>query len=138
MELRHFEPLTYRVRIDGEERTLPAMFIAVANGGRFGGGMHIAPSASMTDGLLDVTIIHPVSRASMIRLLPKTFNGSFVADPAVECLQASEVVIDGDGLVGLADGEALGYPPFGITCEPGALTVFTPNPDPLTRRRKNR
>ena len=135
-ELRHFEPVTYRIRIDGEERTLPAMFITVANGGYCGGGMHMAPTASVTDGLLDLTIVHPVSSATLLRLLPKMFNGSFVKDPAIERCTAKEVILDGDGLVGIADGEALGQPPFGITCEPGAMSVFTPNTDPLTRRRK--
>ncbi|MCL2784218.1 MAG: diacylglycerol kinase family lipid kinase [Propionibacteriaceae bacterium] len=138
VELKSFEPVTYRLRIDGEERVLPAMLVAVANGGYYGGGMHVAPTASVTDGLLNITIAHPVSRLSMLRLLPKMFNGSFVNDPAVERCTAKEVMIDGDGLVGLADGEALGQPPFGITCEPGVLTVFIPISDPLTRRRKKK
>jgi len=137
-ELRSFEPVTYRIRIDGQERVLPAMFIAVANGGYYGGGMHIAPKASVTDGLLDITLVHPVSKATLLRLLPKMFNGSFATDPAVELLTAKEVMIDGDGLVGVADGEALGQPPLGVTCEPGALAVFVPNPNPLTKRRKKK
>ena len=135
-ELRVFQPLNYRIRIDGEPRELPAMFIAVANAGFYGGGMMIAPKASVTDGLLDVTLVHPVSKMTLLRLLPSMFNGGFVSDPAVEIVRAKEVIIDGDGLVGVADGEALGGPPFGITCEPGALSVFIPNPSPLTRRRK--
>ncbi|MCL2482504.1 MAG: diacylglycerol kinase family lipid kinase [Propionibacteriaceae bacterium] len=137
-ELRSFEPVTYRVRIDGEERVLPAMFVTVANGGYCGGGMHMAPTASMTDGLLNITIIHPVSSLTLLRLLPRMFNGGFVTDPAVERCTAREVVIDGDGLTGIADGEALGQPPLGLTCDKGALSVFVPNPDPLARRRKKR
>jgi len=137
-ELRAFEPVTYRLRIDGQERNLTAMFVAVANGGYYGGGMHIAPSASVTDGLLDITIVHPVSKLTLLRMLPRMFSGGFVTDPAIETLRAREVMIDGDGLTGVVDGEALGQPPFGVTCEPGALSVFIPNPDPLTRRRKNR
>ncbi len=136
VELKSFETLTYRVIIDGEERVLPAMFIAVANAGYYGGGMNVAPTSSVTDGLLDITIVHPVSKATLLRLLPKMFDGSFVNDPSIEQCQAKEVVIDGDGLVGVADGEALGQPPFGVVCEPGALSVFVPNRDPLTRRRK--
>ena len=136
VELRSFEPLNYRIRIDNQERNLPAMFVAVANGGYYGGGMHIAPTASVTDGLLDITLVHPVSKLTLLRLLPRMFDGGFVTDPAVEQLRAREVMIDGDGLIGVADGEALGQPPFGITCQPRALSVFIPNPDPLTKRRK--
>ena len=137
-ELRHFEPVTYRVRIDGVERNLPAMFLAVANGGYYGGGMNVAPTSSVCDGLLDITIAHPVSSLTLLRLLPRMFSGSFVTDPAIERLTCKEIMIDGDGLIGIADGEALGQPPFGVTVEPGALTVFVPNPDPLTKRRKKR
>jgi len=137
-ELRRFEPRRYRLRIDGVERDLPAMLVAVANGAYYGGGMQIAPTASITDGNLDVTIVHPVSRFTLIRLLGRMFDGSFVTDPAIETLKAKEVVIDGDGLLGMADGEALGDVPLGVTCQAGALTVFAPNQDPLTKRRRKK
>ncbi|MCL1907579.1 MAG: diacylglycerol kinase family lipid kinase [Propionibacteriaceae bacterium] len=136
VELRKFEPVNYRLHIDGVERALPAMFVAVANGGFYGGGMHVAPTASVTDGLLEVTIAHPVSKMTLLRLLPAMFNGSFVSDPAIERFQAKEVIVDGDRLVGLADGEALGQPPLGVRIEPEAMTVFVPQTDPLTKRRK--
>ncbi len=126
IELGRFEPLHYRLRIDGVERDLPAMFIVVGNGAYCGGGMKLAPEASVTSGTLAVTIIHPLSRLSMLRLLLRTYGGSFVKDPAVELLTAKEVVVDGEGLLGIADGEELGDVPYGITCAAGALTLFTP------------
>jgi diacylglycerol kinase (ATP) len=137
-ELRTFEPLNYRLRVNGVERLVPAMFVAVANAGYYGGGMNVAPTASVTDGLLDVTIVHPVSRATLLRLLPRMFNGSFVADPAIERFTTKEIVIDGDGLIGVADGEALGQPPFGLVCAPAALSVYVPNPNPLAKRRRSK
>jgi diacylglycerol kinase (ATP) len=136
VELSGFEPLAYRMRIDGAERNQTAMFIAVSNAGYYGGGMLIAPDWSVSDGLLDVTIIHPVSRLTLLRMLPRMFDGSFVRDPAVERLKASEVVIDGDGLIGMADGEKLGDVPLGVTCDHEALTIFAPLAHPLTNRRK--
>ncbi|OYO22091.1 lipid kinase [Enemella dayhoffiae] len=123
-ELAVFEPLTYRLRIDGRQRTQPAMFIAVGNGAYFGGGMKICPDADVTDGLLDVTVIHPVSRATLLRLLPAMFSGSFVRDPAVERFRARVVEVDGDGLFGMGDGEELGPTPLRISVEPSSLTVF--------------
>lgn len=135
-ELRNFQPVTYRVRLDGVERNIPAMFIAVANGGMYGGGMWIAPKSSITDGLLDVTIVHPVSKFTLLRLLGKMFDGSFAKDPSIEMTTAREVMIDGDGLLPMADGEALGEIPLGVTAAPGALTVYVPNQSPLAKRRK--
>lgn len=125
-ELATFEPVTYRMRFDGRERRQTAMLVAVANAGLYGGGMRIAPDYSMTDGLLDVTIIHPVSRATLLRLLPTMFSGGFVKDPAVERLRAMHVTIDGDELYGMADGESLGDVPLDLAAVAGALTVFVP------------
>ncbi|MDO5683646.1 MAG: YegS/Rv2252/BmrU family lipid kinase, partial [Propionibacteriaceae bacterium] len=123
-ELAKFEPLTYHLTIDGRERVVPAMFVAVANAPYFGGGMKIAPTADVTDGLLDLTIAHPVSRNTLLRLLPTMFSGRFVNDPAVERLTASEVIINGPGIYGMGDGEELGDTPLRISVAPRSLTVF--------------
>jgi len=137
-ELRGFRPLPYRLLIDGEPRAQTAMFIAVANATYLGGGMNIAPKGKPTDGLLDVVIIHPVSRFTLIRLLPSMFTGKFVRDPAVEILQAKEILVDGDGLYGMADGEALGPVPLLVKVVPEALTIYTPPARSLSRWRKPR
>lgn len=123
-ELSTFEPLRYRLTLDGREEDLHAMLVAVGNAGVFGGGMRICPEARVDDGRLDVTIIHPVSRATLLRLLPTTYTGGFVKDPAVELRTASEVRIDGDGLFGMADGEDLGAVPLNVRCLPGSLLVL--------------
>ena len=125
-ELAGFEPLRYRLVLDGVPRRQTAMLVGVANSGIFGGGMRIAPSYSITDGLLDVTIIHPVSRATLLRLLPAMFDGSFVRDPAVERVKVQRVEIDGDDLYGMADGEALGPVPLTCSAQADALTVYVP------------
>ena len=123
-ELRTFSPLAYRLSIDGERRDLPAMAVFVANAEFFGGGMRAAPGASVTDGLLDLTVIHPVSRAVLLRLLPSLYSGRFVRHPAVEQLRAREVIVDGDGLIGSGDGELLGDVPLTVRTVPNALTVL--------------
>lgn len=123
-ELAGFEPLTYRLCIDGRDIVEPAMLVAFANAAYFGGGMKIAPAADVTDGRLDLTIIHPVSRSTLLRLLPLMYSGRFVRDPAVERLTATEVVVDGPGLYGMGDGEELGPAPLRISVAPASLTVF--------------
>lgn len=123
-ELAGFEPLTYRLQIDGRERVEPAMLVAIANAAYFGGGMKIAPDADVTDGQLDLTIIHPVSRSTLLRMLPLMFSGRFTRDPAVERLRATEVTVAGAGLYGMGDGEELGPSPLRIAVAPRSLTVF--------------
>jgi len=125
-ELARFKPLRYRIEIDGVPRELDAILIAVGNAGVFGGGMRGCPDADVRDGLLDVTIVHPVGRGTLLRLLPRLFDGSFKTNPAVELLRAHEVVVDGDDLFGMADGEDLGRPPFTCRVVPGAIRLYTP------------
>lgn len=123
-ELRTFSPLRYRLRVDGTDRELDSMAIFVANAEFFGGGMRAAPGADLHDGLLDVTVIHPVGRTTLLRLLPSLYTGGFVIHPAVERFRASEVVVDGDGLIGSGDGEALGDVPLRVTAVAKALHVL--------------
>lgn len=138
VELARFEPHPYRLVIDGEVRHLPAILVAVGNAGYLGGGMALCPSADVSDGQLDLTIVHPVSRATFIRLLPALFSGTFVRDPAVEQLRARSVVVDGEGLYGMADGEELGPVPLTVEADPGALTIYTPTARPMPGPRRRR
>lgn len=126
-ELARFQPLRYRLNIDGEKRELDAMLVAVCNTGVFGGGMKISPEADPTDGLLDVTIVHPVSRGLLLRLLPEMYSGTFVRNSAVEQFQASQIEISGPDLFVMGDGEELGEVPVRAEVAPGVLRVYTPN-----------
>ena len=89
-ELRVFSPLHYRLTVDGQVRELRAMLVAIGNTSSYGGGMLICPQADPYDGLLDVTIIHPVSRLKLLRLFPEMYSGKFVRDSCVEQLRVRE------------------------------------------------
>lgn len=125
-ELRVFSPLRYRLMIDDQIRELDAMLVAVGNTGSYGGGMRICPDADVQDGLLDVTIIHPVNRLKLLRLLPLMYSGRFVKDACVEQLRAHAVTVEGPGLVGFGDGEMIAAAPLTIRSAPRALAVFVP------------
>ena len=125
-ELRVFSPLQYRLTLDGEVRELEAMLVAIGNSSSYGGGILICPNAEPYDGLLDITIIHPVSRLKLLRLFPEMYSGTFVRDPCVEQLRVQEVTVDGPGLVGFGDGEMIGAAPLRVRCVPEALPVFVP------------
>ena len=90
--------------------------MAVGNTRSYGGGMLICPNADPYDGLLDVTIIHPVSRLRLLRLFPEMYSGKFVRDPSVEPIRVSEELIEGPGLVGFAYGEMVGAAPLRVWC----------------------
>lgn len=124
-ELRRFKPIHYRLEIDGEYREVDAIVVAVGNAGYFGGGVKILPDFSVTDGLLDVTIVHAVHPSLLVWLFPQLWGGKNITHPALEKIRAKRVVVDGDGLFAMADGEELGDVPVTSTVAPGVLTVFS-------------
>ena len=56
----NYKPETYKVTIDGNETEIyQAFLIACGNAAQYGNNAYIAPKATLTDGLLDVTILNP-------------------------------------------------------------------------------
>lgn len=75
--LAKYKPEAYTIVDNKVERTYKAFCIALANASQYGNNAYIAPEASMTDGLMDVTVIEPfplIEAASMAYML---FNGKF-------------------------------------------------------------
>lgn len=124
LELPKFRPIDYRIVLDGVERRLEAMLIAVANAPAYGGGMLISPSSSVTDGLLDLFIVHKVSRFELVRLFPKVFSGRHITHPAVEFVSAKRVELYADNIPAVADGESVGRTPLTVDILPSALRLF--------------
>ncbi len=123
-ELRVFEPLPYTIELDGQDRRLDAMLVAVGNGPSFGGGLRITEGAVLDDGMLDVVIIKPMSKTGLVRTYPKLFKGTHVTHPQYEHHLARSVTVAAPGIVSYADGERFGELPLTIECAPGALTVL--------------
>ncbi|RIK06875.1 MAG: sphingosine kinase [Acidobacteria bacterium] len=112
---------------DGEPMELDAWLIAVGNAHRYGGGMKIAPDASVTDGILDLTVIGPISKRKFITTFPRVFKGTHVLDPDVSTHTAKKITVDADRkFLAWADGEMIGPLPAEISVEPGGLTVIAP------------
>lgn len=125
-ELRAFEPIPFRVTLDGGEPIeREAMMVAVANTGSYGAGMRVCPGALPDDGLLDVVMVGALSKREFLRVFPRVYRGSHITHPAVSVWQAESVTLEAPGVVAYADGERIG--PVPVTCEirPGALRVLT-------------
>ncbi len=123
-ELRTFEPIPYVLELDGITMRLDAMLVAVGNGPSFGGGLRITEGALLDDGLLDVVVIKPMSKANLVRTYPKLFKGTHVSHPQYEHHRVSSVTVAAPGIVTYADGERFGALPLTIECDPGALSIL--------------
>jgi YegS/Rv2252/BmrU family lipid kinase len=118
----------FEVSLDGGQvRRFTGYSVAAANSRQFGGGMRLAPGASLTDGLLDVVIIEDMPRLRYLRLAPTVFSGRHVRYREVSVVRGREVRISATEPFTLyADGEAIAELPVTVRVLPGAVRVLVP------------
>ena len=118
----------FGVRLDGGEvRALTGYTVAVANSKAYGGGMMLAPDASLQDGLLDVVLVADVPKLRFLRLLPTVFKGEHVRLPNVEVLRAQEIEVSADRPFTMyADGDPIAELPVTVRALPSAVHVMVP------------
>lgn len=116
-----------RLLVDDACVETPALLCAIANSSSYGGGMRVAPDASVCDGLLDVCIVRDVGRIEFLRNFPRVFRGTHVTHPGVTMLLGARVSVRSDPPAPvLVDGEVIGATPVEVSVEPSALTVMAP------------
>lgn len=69
-----YKPDTYEITIDGERQIYKAFLIACANASQYGNNVYIAPHASMSDGLMDVTLMEPFTVLEAPQIAIQLFN----------------------------------------------------------------
>ena len=127
--LAGWKPASFKLRIDGVEHALFGYTVAIANAGMQGGGMRLAPGASLDDGAFDVVMIAHLPRTRFLRLLPTVFTGSHVDQDEVTILRGSSVELSADRPFTIyADGDPLAVLPATLRVLPGAVHVMAPAP----------
>ena len=111
------------VTVDGQRSEYRSALYAVANTPTFGGGMAICPDADPCDGVLDIAVVGPASRTTMLRLLPKVYDGGHVGHPQVHMQRGRVVTIEGEPMELVGDGEAIGGVPIRLEAVPGAVRL---------------
>lgn len=89
-----YEPEEYTIELDGQVLTRKAVVITCANANQWGNDFHVAPKASLKDGLIDVTIIHPMKLHNAIMMPLQMLGYSFDKNPDVEMFKASQLIIN--------------------------------------------
>jgi diacylglycerol kinase (ATP) len=115
------------IEFDGRRVEQSTLMFNACNGGREGGGFHVAPDADQSDGLLDLCIARSVPKLQMLQLIPHFMRGSHVTQPAVQMARTKKAVIHStDNLVIHADGEMIATDAHRLEMEiaPGVLEVI--------------
>jgi len=124
---RHQRPERCTIHHAGGRLQLPAFTLAIAGNNAF-----IAPGASVADGLLDLTVIPPLTLSGALPLLWRLFHGSLDRLPAVTRLRGGHFVIEREhpGWIH-TDGEPrAGVSRLEVSLRPRSLRLMVPAPAP--------
>lgn len=105
-EFFSYRSQNYLLQFDGKEINKPAFVLALCNSGQYGNDFYIAPTASMTDGMITISILKPFSKWLTPYIILKVILKKTHTLKWVETHHAREVKIlrEGVGHVHL-DGE---------------------------------
>jgi diacylglycerol kinase (ATP) len=133
---RDFDVREVMLYLDGEERRVRAVNMAIGNCRYAGGGWPAAPRANPEDGLLDVVVIEDLGLQEILALAPSALAKSDYLDKdGVYFKRAREVRVETQpGLEFTVDGEVIGDDPAEFVVIPRALKVivgpgYVPEPE---------
>jgi len=110
--------------IDNRSEETRILSVTVSNGNYLGGGMHVAPDASMDDSLLDVMVIGDIGKFDLLKSIPMVYKGTHGNHPKVNIEKATRVNVESSERVLVhADGELLGEGPASFRLMPAALSI---------------
>ncbi len=121
LALARFPPRHVRITAGARSYAGPAINVVAANGQYFGGGMNIAPNATVMDGKFDLQVFHGPRRLAF-SVMPRIIRGTHVGHAAMTrfVTPAFELECESDWPVE-ADGEILGAGSVRGEMIPGAL-----------------
>jgi diacylglycerol kinase (ATP) len=124
---RNFDVRELSLYLDGEERRVKAVNVAVGNCRYTGGGWPATPKANPEDGLLDVVVIETLVAGELFDLAPAVLvESSYLDKEGVLFVRAKEIRVETQppGLEFTADGEVIGNEPAQFSVLPQTLKVI--------------
>lgn len=93
-EFFKYTPQEYTIDIDGQQMTERAFVIACCNAAQYGNNAYIAPRATMQDGLIDVTVMHPFNLAHSPLIGARLFLRQLGHDHHVSIYRGKRIIIE--------------------------------------------
>lgn len=92
-EITTYKAQPYHIEIDGKEYDNSAFAISIANSSQYGNNVYISPKSSLTDGYLDVCIIHPISLVKLPILAFQMITGKTHQSSLVKIIRGKHIKI---------------------------------------------
>jgi YegS/Rv2252/BmrU family lipid kinase len=125
--LLHYRAPQFELQLDNETVSGRSLSVIVANAEYYGGGIHVAPRASLEDGLLDVFVLADMSIFRALLNLRRFYVGDIYDRPKlVRPYQVRRLEIrSADRVLINLDGEQPGLLPATVEAIPQALRLVT-------------
>ncbi|MDK7741133.1 diacylglycerol/lipid kinase family protein [Helcobacillus massiliensis] len=124
----------YWIEVDGGERQeITSPLIALCNSGAMGGGLRLSPQSDPFDGRLELAVVSPLSRARLLRLLPRVYRGTHIDRPEFRTIPVTEslriglqdtAAASGAVLRAFSDGEPRCFLPMNARLKKGAVRIL--------------
>lgn len=121
---------TYRARleIDGVPLERELLSLIIGKGIYAGGGMRFGGHVSLDDGLLEMTLFHPLQLWQMLAKTPRLYTGKFEGDAKIEKFQLRHLRVRAEPrFLGECDGDLAGSADVEIAVDPRAIRVCFPS-----------
>ncbi len=92
-EVLAYQHDTYQLTANGETASYDAMLVTCANASQYGNNAYIAPQASMSDGMLDVTIIQPLDLIEASQVSIEMFSKTLNQNSKIKTFRTKELTI---------------------------------------------
>lgn len=117
-----------KVKLDDKELSdRKVLFLAIANGKFYGGGVPITPNAEINDGLADVCLVENLNLLKIFKLLPKLAKAKHTEAKEVKIYRAKKIEIESETLFRVnIDGEIVEGDKLKMEVIPRAIKLIIP------------
>jgi diacylglycerol kinase (ATP) len=120
------KPRDYELTFDGQTTERRLWFVAILNTPTYGGGLVIAPHASITDRALETVTCDPIPKWKLFHHIPKLLTGKHIREVPHLSFRTAKTVSVKTNLPErvYADGEFMGYTPIDVSLATNTLPVL--------------
>jgi diacylglycerol kinase (ATP) len=121
-----YELTNVTITIDGNiYRYHNVWFVTISNQSYYGGGMKISPNARPNDGILNITVVHNLSRLKLLAVFVSVFFGKHVLFKEVSLHTGEMIKVESEKpLLIHADGEQIAKTPVTVSIEKSRMRIF--------------
>lgn len=135
IEYLKYRPQKYVIEMGEEVLTEEAFLIACGNASQYGNNAYITPRASMHDGLIDVTVIHPFTPLDTALMSVLLFTRHIDQDININTYRTPELVIrrDKPGVMHIDGDPVMMDADLHIKCHKAGIKMLLPITDSVEK-----